>query len=1360
MTLLWMMGIDTSGILAAVKPAAVTGMTHVQATAFQAAAFALDPYWATHADYNDLISWFPGADRNILLEGYGGSGPIVNFVDINLTNGDDTFRTGLGDDRAFGNAGDDIIETNGGSDTLSGGSGNDQLFGGIGFDVADYSGGGEESQTRPAQGIRATFAVNDESELLGSVIDSWGDADQLSSIEFLIATSGDDLLRFVGDAQDIFWSSNSQLEADGGGNSPLGDVLDFGSLSTETGLEVAWAADGMMEVRQKGTFGVVTVVQFENVIGTAGTDNIVGNDQANGINGHLGVDQLFGGGGDDLIYFDAEDTSGDGAINGGAGWDIAQVVGDVGITADLGAMEVEVLVGGGGEDVINIGESSRIVMVAGGAGDDTFNIGTSGGSPTIVWGGEGADRINLTRAGTDPTGILVVNATGLTAENFAAFDLESLGLGSSFDWSMIDLVVINPDAADRITLNGFEIGTSTQTYTVDHDIINVYDPNMVITGTEAIFSTQYLSGSPDFAASIAGTYTVSFLGGGDRQVFAAAANFTEILIEEYVSQAIADSQRGEDGQWPLWWDGHFDLDSADFTGQVSYTGMDALPIRLYAFNLGNVFAFPHGRPWESLPGGGVIHISGDPSNPNIPEDFDVYVGVSGIEDIETFDNPLGIGDWYIVGGQFAGSSLIFSQDVSITVQMSESGTTTDPNDGPGRGGHYGDSGDTSNVSQGAGSSGDADNSPLRVTAFDYVNDSIVIDGTALNGSMMPDGVTASEYQGSTFIRYGTYGQIVLRGVTLAHWQSGAAAQILGTPDDESLVGDASEDVFAGGGGNDTIEAGSGDDRINYATGNDVILGNDVLDLRRFSTGDVLFSVGGLDVSIATAEGTILLESQARREVGDHRSNIETILFSDGVLTEADIRYRAIADQCTAGSDSVQGTGLNDLINTGEGDDTIIAAAGNDTLYGGEGSDSLDGGAGVDDMRGQSGDDAYLVDAVDDVVTEEAGDGVDHVFSRVNWQLGDHVENLTLIAAGSVDGTGNGLANALTGNASDNSLSGLDGDDTLGGGSGNDTLFGGAGNDLVNGGAGSDQMSGGAGDDVYLVDAVGDAVSEALGEGVDRVESGISWSLTANVENLTLTGSAGSNGTGNDLHNAVSGNSGANSIDGLDGNDTLIGNNGNDTIYGGAGNDSLDGGAGNDSMIGGDGDDTFIISAATDVVLEDANGGIDHVRSVVSWTLGANVEDLTLLGTSTITGTGNAGSNLIMGNAVANRLNGLDGNDTLIGGDGNDTLTGGTSADQFVFTAAANGVDVIADFNELDGGGEEGDVLRFDAASQVGTFVFLGTGAFSGGSDNSEARVSGNQVLVDTNGDALADITITLTGLSSASQLATSDFLFA
>jgi Ca2+-binding RTX toxin-like protein len=114
---------------------------------------------------------------------------------------------------------------------------------------------------------------------------------------------------------------------------------------------------------------------------------------------------------------------------------------------------------------------------------------------------------------------------------------------------------------------------------------------------------------------------------------------------------------------------------------------------------------------------------------------------------------------------------------------------------------------------------------------------------------------------------------------------------------------------------------------------------------------------------------------------------------------------------------------------------------------------------------------------------------------------------------------------------------------------------------------------------------------------------------------------------------------------------------------------------------------------------------------------------------------------------------------LIGSTGNDTLNGGLGADQFVYTSVSSGTDTIADFNAVNGGDYEGDVLRFNGLG-VGTFVYRGAAAFTGGSNNSEARVVGGQVLVDANGDGTADITITMTGLTSASELSASDFVFA
>jgi hypothetical protein len=119
------------------------------------------------------------------------------------------------------------------------------------------------------------------------------------------------------------------------------------------------------------------------------------------------------------------------------------------------------------------------------------------------------------------------------------------------------------------------------------------------------------------------------------------------------------------------------------------------------------------------------------------------------------------------------------------------------------------------------------------------------------------------------------------------------------------------------------------------------------------------------------------------------------------------------------------------------------------------------------------------------------------------------------------------------------LNGGSGNDTLDGGGGDDTLDGGDGNDTLNGGAGADSMSGGLGDDVYIVDNAGDIAAEVAG-GTDTVQSLVTHALSVNLENLTLTGAATIDGTGNAKDNVINGNGGNNVLSGLGGNDTLDG----------------------------------------------------------------------------------------------------------------------------------------------------------------------------------------------------------------------------
>ena len=140
--------------------------------------------------------------------------------------------------------------------------------------------------------------------------------------------------------------------------------------------------------------------------------------------------------------------------------------------------------------------------------------------------------------------------------------------------------------------------------------------------------------------------------------------------------------------------------------------------------------------------------------------------------------------------------------------------------------------------------------------------------------------------------------------------------------------------------------------------------------------------------------------------------------------------------------------------------------------------------------------------------------------------------------------GTNKKNKLNGTNGNDTLIGLGGDDTLLGKGGNDRLLGGSGNDTLDGGKGRDKMAGGTGDDTYVVDNAGDRVTEQAGQGNDTVKSFITFVLGANVENLTLIGSAAINGTlssqANDTGHVLTGNSGANILTGGLGNDVIVG----------------------------------------------------------------------------------------------------------------------------------------------------------------------------------------------------------------------------
>ena len=489
-------------------------------------------------------------------------------------------------------------------------------------------------------------------------------------------------------------------------------------------------------------------------------------------------------------------------------------------------------------------------------------------------------------------------------------------------------------------------------------------------------------------------------------------------------------------------------------------------------------------------------------------------------------------------------------------------------------------------------------------------------------------------------------------------------------------------------------------------------------------------------------------------------------------------------QAWAGNDIVSATAFNDFLDGGNGADTLSGGAGDDTIYSGSGAvgwDSLFGGAGddkfLDDsgkarMYGGQGDDEYVVTLMPGQLTtsyqlvqiiEYANEGYDRAkviaFDGVTRRFDQadigHLEEINITsylanpdpdagpakgihiignsrvgelitaqlnsapAGGSVwleglagndtilgsgtrfildGGDGNDVLEA--GSANDRLLGGT-GSDKLTGNAGADTLDGGAGNDTLDGGQGADNLVGGAGDDTYQVDEATDRVIEGAYAGTDTVITILStYTLAANLENLSY------NGFGNFLG---IGNAGSNEIRGGLIHDTLRGGDGMDRLFGNLGHDSLDGGASSDALFGEIGNDTL-------------DGG-------ESW-------------------------DILEGGSGNDLLRGGQGADKLTGGAGADTLTGGTDADRFVFTAASDSTtalrDRITDFQK--GGIDLIDLSAIDANTTLAgnqAFTWRGRtqdvdiGRPMAGDLWARENGAGTELRADLNGDGTVDFAVTV-----------------
>ncbi|BAZ32396.1 hypothetical protein NIES4074_49010 [Cylindrospermum sp. NIES-4074] len=597
--------------------------------------------------------------------------------------------------------------------------------------------------------------------------------------------------------------------------------------------------------------------------------------------------------------------------------------------------------------------------------------------------------------------------------------------------------------------------------------------------------------------------------------------------------------------------------------------------------------------------------------------------------------------------------------------------------------------------------------------------------------------------------------------------------------DDFLDGGNGNDFLDGGSGNDVLDGGNGDDFLDGGSGNDVLIsrdGNDILqgssgndtlnggsdsdtaDYSQLSASITLLPIGVVDKGALGTDLLVGIETIiADASVGNNTIDVSTAvdasidvnlqtqtLFVNGVPGVGPFTVVNFDDVIgTNQSDSISGDSQNNQLFGNGGDDFIFADDGDDFVDGGDGNDILDGWNGNDFLFGGDGDDFLL--------------GFDGNDTLDGWNGNDF----------------------LLGEAGDDFLLGYDGDDILDGGDGNDTLLGEADNDILFGSSGNDTLDGGDGSDTADYSQLNASITllptgvldkGALGTdqlvGIETIianasfanntidaSSAVGTSINVNLEKqfLAVNGVFGVGSFTVVNFDDVQGTNQSDSIFGDSQDNQLSGNGGNDLFRGSGGNDILNGGFGGDAV------DYSSLSASITLlptgVLNKATLGTDQLVSVETIIADATVVNNTIDASTAVGGSINVnlqtqtlivngvfgvgpftvvnfddviGTNRgdsIFGDSQNNQLFGNGGNDILVGGFGSDILSGGAGADIFVFNSLFEGIDIITDFEFI-----EGDTIQ---VSQAG-FGASDLSQFSYNNITGDLFFQGNQFAIIAN----------------------------
>jgi Ca2+-binding RTX toxin-like protein len=497
-------------------------------------------------------------------------------------------------------------------------------------------------------------------------------------------------------------------------------------------------------------------------------------------------------------------------------------------------------------------------------------------------------------------------------------------------------------------------------------------------------------------------------------------------------------------------------------------------------------------------------------------------------------------------------------------------------------------------------------------------------------------------------------------------------------------------------GNDIYAATNTTNLLVYAlAGNDTLTATttaNIITVFDGAAGDDTFQ----DTAAATAQGAVIMSG------GDGN---DTYIVSKA--------RDLVQEMANGGSDTVRtalaaytlADNVENISLTGAANQTISGNASDNVFSGFHATSTLDGAGGADTavFTGQLA--RYTVTTTIDgikLVDMRAGspDGSVTLKNFESFQFSDGaVYTAAQLGSGATPTTptivnGDGANNTLSSTIAGALVNGLGGADTLTAGASGQTLNGGVGADtLSDAGFSGITLIGGAGNDTYIVNNTSTVaptvVQEIANEGNDTVITTLSsFVLPTNVENLTFAGAGDFTATA-----------------------TAAGQ----RITGSAGSDFLsDGGFANVRLSGGAGGDTYVVASASTTIADAAlNAGADTVvTSIVNYSLGNNIENLTYTGSATNTMNGNGSANIITGGSGADTIFGNGGADTLIGGLGNDRLSGGGGKDTFVF-APGFGSDTITDFQLGTSAAGNHDILDLHAllfASPTDFFAHIDAGA--------------------------------------------------